>query len=36
MGCAHACGIRNAAVPTIRPNTTQVDLIGKFFIFVNW
>ena len=30
--CAHAIGIRNVAVPHIKPKITQVDVIGKSFI----
>ena len=32
MGLDHASGIRNAAVPQIKPKITQVDVIGKSFI----
>jgi len=32
IGWAHAIGIRNAAVPQIKPKIIQVDLMGRFFI----
>ena len=31
-GCDHACGIRKAAVPQIKPKITHVDVMGKSFI----